>query len=182
MKNLKIYNNIDLLGNPEIVEKNVDGYLSKEDISIDEYNKIVNLYSNYKVFFPLFEKYGKKRGRRILDLYEEEIFTINGNVLDDEERINLVLNELSAKLENSEEFEKYSKALEAIRNLKNSELDYKFIKKKISLLEASLGYNNKFLNSSYDAFVDCYRGVLLNSIKFDYDEIYYDEIKFKRGL
>ena len=172
-------NNNVLLAEPEKIEKDINDYLTKDDISIDEYNKIVNLYSNYKIFSLIFDKYGRDKARKILDSYEEKIFTIDDNVvMNDEERINLVLFELLQKNSHSHynDFDKYSSAIKSIEKLKSSNMDVDFIKKKISLLEASLGYNNKFLNASYDAFVDCYLEILISNMNLE------EEIEYKRGL
>ena len=170
-------NNNVVLADSEKIEKVVDDYLARDDISIDEYNKIVNLYSNYKTFSLIFDKYGRKKARKILDSYEDKIFTIDGNVvMDDEDRIDLVLSGLLFKISNYSDVDKYYSAIKSIEKLRTSNLGCDFIKRKISLLEASLGCNNKFLNASYDAFVDCYLEILISNMNLE------EEINYKRGL
>ena len=147
---------------------------------------LFNLYKIYELRNKLPEE---KKQREYFDNCEDKIFTVNGNVLSQKDRIIYELKRIYKKIEliqNSEERDNFCEELhslmQSVDNIKDDEKNdslYFVLKEKIVLLEAKLDIPITFLNSAGDLFDVMYNSKYINKNVFSKDS-YKDNINIKK--
>lgn len=133
-----------------------------KDIDNDNQQLYMNLYKIYKLFYVNYNLKESNTQKKLNEL-EDKIYTINGQVLTQKERIILELKNIYKFIQkNDNKISSITKQtiyneLNSLNNIlrKNIQFDndmIKYFKKKISLLQAYLGMNIKFYNEALELF------------------------------
>lgn len=153
--------------------------IKNSDLNVSDLACYSNLYQNYNFILTLLEK--NNDNFKVLVDYENKIYTINGKVMTEEQKIDYEFNRIDKKMyeikENlvSSEYEIIYKDILVLKRIYDEYLKNKdrttlhYIKKSISLLQARMGLKNYFLISAYDVFLEKYMDVYLNEKKYTLD-------------
>lgn len=131
--------------------------------SLFELNALSNLYRNY-CNIQDFLDVNEIKNKNILLNYEDDIYTIDGKMLNQVQRVEFELNRIEIEFNGlySDILEMLKKMLlEYIENEDKELLNY--IKKEISYLQAGCDLDNNFLLASYEVFFEKYRNIYINS-------------------
>lgn len=139
--------------------------------SIEENMDVSHLYRLYKTYsaIDIIIDSDIIKNENKLKKYEDSIYTIDGEVIDDRKRINLALDSIFSNINKDEIKEK---TLNEYFNLKrilndldlNKKENVMYMKKQISIMQAKLNIRNTFLIAAYEAFLEEYRNIYIKTI------------------
>ena len=151
-------------------------YFAHNEVTPGEANCITNLNKSYNCIKMLAQENFEKNENKLLQL-ENKIYTINGKTMTEKEKIIFETNriykvlekkELNISLEDREnilfDLETINNLLEKYNNILD-DLTIKYLKKKISILQATVGIENNFFKATHEAFLEKYRNIYISYIK-----------------
>lgn len=153
-------------------DKNIFLNYMKNSISENkDVSYMYRLYRTYSAIDTIIDSDVKKNEDK-LKKYEDSVYTVNGEIIDDNKRINLALDSLFSTINKDTKNEEY---LKEFLNLKNSinNLDLKeienimYAKKQISILQSKLNLKNTFFLATHEAFLDLYRNIYIKTVNDD---------------
>lgn len=153
-------------------------YLYSKSLETPDNTSFIRLYKMYVLTEKIIEK-DPINANKILEEYEEKVYTIGDKKIPKIKRIELEIKRISKYIEKNDsitleqiksmtfELNKIKDMLKQIDELEidNSLLEY--IKKRISVMQAALGLNNTFLKETHDVFIENYRNLYINNINND---------------
>lgn len=145
-------------------------YLRNIKSNKDEFSYIYRLYKSFNLMRQNLTG-NLQVIKRKLDKYEDDIYLINGSVLDQKERLLVELDRIIRKLKdndisNVDELYKNVQKLKRILSIKGL-TDAKILlslKKEVSLIQAKLDLPNTFLYATYLVFMEIYNNAYINSL------------------
>ena len=129
---------------------------------------VQKLYSNYILIQKILRGSGGDiQLNDLLGKYEDKIYTIDGNLLNDKERIKYELKNIdNIGIKQGNKYAKEIKDLiQKFDNIKDDEDLIFYIKKQISMIQAKLGIRITFYYAAYVAFLDIYKNLYMNEIE-----------------
>ena len=148
---------------------NIDNTFLKEYfLNEKDSTYLINLYKIYELCNKSVKNI--KKNKQFFDYLEDKIYTVNGKVLTQKERIIFEVKRVYKVIEKITNFDKkmkYLGELEAVvlilENGNNQAKTYEMIKQKLAVLEAKLNISINFLYSASIAFMNLYDSAYINN-------------------
>ena len=154
--------------NFKVNEKILAKYIKKNP---DKAKYILKMYMNYSKVLKLI----KSEDMSILKTLEDKVYTVGGKVLGDKERLDLELINILSKISKSSNDGFDSELYKDVLNIKadfnndTSELKVEYLKKQLSVIQAKLGMDMTFFQSSYNAFLEVYYNIVISLVNLNRD-------------
>lgn len=151
-------------------------YITKTNIPSSEVNYLIKLYKNYKKLYD-YTKGDIINNQNKINALEDEIYTINNQILSEFDRIKLEVIKIQNKYQSCSNSQKalaynYIKQIYNIINDKefvNNPESILYVKKIITTIQLILDMNITFLYTAYLFFIEKYRNLSLTyNEKIDY--------------
>ena len=160
----------------EFNNKNFLKYITKTNIPSSEVNYLIKLYKNYKSLYD-YTKGDIINNQKKINALEDEIYTINNQILSEFDRIKLEVIKIQNKYQSCSNSQKalaynYIKQIYNIINDKefvNNPESILYVKKIITTIQLIFDMNITFLYTAYLFFTEKYRNLSLTyNEKIDY--------------
>ena len=146
-------------------DKNI--FLTYMKNSIDKNVDVSYLYRLHRTYSVIDSDIIKNEYK--LKKYEDLVYTVDGEIIDDKKRIYLALDTILSNINKNEATQDFiNDYLDLNKKISELDLDKKenimYIKKQISILQSKLNMKNTFFLAAHEAFLDLYRNIYIKTI------------------